>query len=578
MPRLLLCCRQTVVIASICIWAPIAVGQTVIHVSPAGDDSADGSTDHPFKSLSRAQRRIVELGANGGSRWVRVEIAPGEYVLEAPLAIAADASGESSEHPATYVASEGEVRITGGVRITGFRQEGNQWVASIPKSVPLFRDLWVNGRRAVRARSPNNGFFRIVHAGPDNRTSFVVEPSDALSLAHPQTAEVVFLHDWSISRVRLASIDAATHSYQFADPIGAASNNFLISNFEAHPRYFVDSAAELLDEPGEWFLDEAQRKLKYIPRDGEKIETAEFIAPRLEQLLTIRGEAGKSAENICFEGVTFSYTRFDIPRHGYGGVQATLHEKRTEPNDLAKVFPTAAVMLDQASGCRFKNCRFEHFDGTALSATHCQDTRIERSTFSDIGGNGIMIGSLSTADTPIAERNTVENCTIERCGQTFFGAVGVWVGMSVDTTLRNNEIRNLPYTGISVGWCWDARPTICRGHQIRDNNIHHVMQTLSDGSGIYTLGRQPGTMLTGNVIHDIQINPGRAESNGIFMDEGTTEIRVENNTFYGIARAAIRYNEAGKNTVANNRLDGALGGAWQPPTDDALVKQAGPRP
>ena len=106
----------------------------------------------------------------------------------------------------------------------------------------------------------------------------------------------------------------------------------------------------------------------------------------------------------------------------------------------------------------------------------------------------------------------MENCTIERCGQTFFGAVGVWVGMSVDTTLRNNEIRNLPYTGVSVGWCWDARPTICRGHQIRDNNIHHVMQTLSDGGGIYTLGRQPGTVLAGNVIHDIQINSGRAKA------------------------------------------------------------------
>jgi parallel beta-helix repeat protein len=113
---------------------------------------------------------------------------------------------------------------------------------------------------------------------------------------------------------------------------------------------------------------------------------------------------------------------------------------------------------------------------------------------------------------------------------------------------------------------------------IRDNQIHHVMQTLSDGGGIYTLGRQPGTVLSGNVIHDIQINSGRAESNGIFMDEGSTDIRVENNTFYGIARAGIRYNEAGKNTVANNRLDGALGGAWQPPSDDASIKKAGPHP
>jgi hypothetical protein len=576
--RLLSVCRPVAFLVSICICAPSVIGQTVIHVAPGGDDSADGSAAHPLKTLPRSHRRIVELRANSDSRWARVEIAAGEYVLDAPLAIEADASGESPERPVTYVASGGEVRITGGVRITGLRREGNQWIARIPKTMPPFRDLWVNGRRAVRARSPNTGFYRIHETGPDNRTSFVVEPGDSLSLADPQTAEVVFLHDWSMSRVRLASIDATAHTYKFADPIGAASNNFLITNFEAHPRYFVENAAELLDAPGEWFLDERIGELRYFPRDGEKIEIAEFIAPRIDQLLIIRGETGKSVANVCFEGLTFSYARFDIPRHGYGGVQATLHEKRLEANDRTKTFPTSAVMLDRASGCRFKNCRFEHLAGTGLSVAHCQDTRIERSSFSDIGGNGIMIGSLAPTDTPIAERNTVENCTIESCGQTFFGAVGAWIGMSVETTLQNNEIRHLPYTGVSVGWCWDARPTICRGHQIRNNNIHHVMQTLSDGGGIYTLGRQPGTVLEGNIIHDIQINSGRAESNGIFMDEGSTDIRVENNTFYGIARAAIRYNEAGKNIVANNRLEGATGGAWQPPADDASVRHAGPRP
>ena len=217
-----------------------------------------------------------------------------------------------------------------------------------------------------------------------------------MSLADPQTAEVVFLHDWSISRVRFG-IDRRGSPQLSNSPTRLARlpRIFAISNFEAHPRYFVENAPELLDAPGEWFLDEAKGELKYIPRDGEKIETAEFIAPRLEQLLIIRGETGKPVENICFEGLTFSYARFDIPRHGYGGVQATLHEKRSEANDRTKSFPTAAVMLDRAPGCRFKNCRFEHLGGTGLMHAHCQDTRIERSTFSDIGGNGIMIGSLS---------------------------------------------------------------------------------------------------------------------------------------------------------------------------------------
>src|SRR3954447_16691300 len=101
--RLLSICRHVVLIA-ICICAPKVLGQTVIYVAPGGDDSADGRADHPLKTPGRAQRRIVELHANGGSHWVRVEIGAGEYVLDAPLTIAADASGESIEHPVTYAA------------------------------------------------------------------------------------------------------------------------------------------------------------------------------------------------------------------------------------------------------------------------------------------------------------------------------------------------------------------------------------------------------------------------------------------------------------------------------------------
>jgi hypothetical protein len=595
------CLLQVAVCGAVC--APIATAQSVIRVAPNGDDSADGSAAHPFKTLSRAERQVRELRAAGKPAWARIEIAPGEYVLEEPLTFAPNDSGESPEHPITYAATEkGGVRISGGTRITGFRQLGSHWVANVPKSLPPFRELWVNERRAVRARSPNDGFFRIAQAGPDNRTSFVVEPNDLLALAHPEAAEILFLHDWSTSRVRLSSIDAAARTYQLADPIGPGSPIFAISNFELHPRYFVENAPELLDTPGEWFLDAAKNELHYMPRDGEAIHTLEVIAPQLGQLLALRGEGDEFVENVRFEGLTFCHTRFDLPPHGYVESQANWHERRAETQDQTTVAMPAAVTLDRTRDCSFANCRFEHLAAAGLHVAHSQNTKIEHSTFGDLGGNGVMIGSPHGDDVPAAEDNLVENCLIERCGQTFFGAVGVWVGMSVETTVRNNEIRDLPYTGISVGWCWDDRPTICRGHNIRANNIHHVMQLLSDGGGIYTLGRQPGTVLAGNVIHDIPINAGRAESNGFFLDEGTTELLVEANTFYHIARSPIRFHKAGKNTLVANRLalragtpaftynvtnasdmtfmdnEEIAGGAWRPPADDARVKQAGPQP
>jgi hypothetical protein len=128
------------------------------------------------------------------------------------------------------------------------------------------------------------------------------------------------------------------------------------------------------------------------------------------------------------------------------------------------------------------------------------------------------------------------------------------------------------------------------------------MQLLSDGGGIYTLGLQPGTNLTENVIHDVTRNAGRAESNGIFMDEGSTSIAVEGNLIYNIANSPIRFHRAGANKIINNRLvstpgipafsflasdqaamifegnDEIVAEEWKPPANDPTVLHAGPRP
>ncbi len=575
--------------------------QTILHVSPQGDDASDGSLAHPLKTLHGAQQRIRERFAIGTPRWVRVEIAPGRYVLDKPFVLTSSDSGESREHNVTYAAAGGEVTISGGQRLNGWRPAGVQWITDIPATMPAPRDLWVNGRRAIRARSPNTGYFRIDHAGSDNRSSFTVQPNDFSRFTHPQTAEVVFLHDWSISRVRLAGMDATSRTYRFADPIGPNQPQFAISNFEPHPRYFVENAPQLLDAPGEWYFDETTRKAFYMPRDGETVDSAEIVAPRLEQLVVLREERGKPVENVRFEGLTFSYSQFQMPPHGYAGIQACVHERRAHPNDSQDVALTAAVRLENARGCSLSHCRFEHLAACGLHIAHARDCHIESTVFRDIGGNGIMIGSIHRHESPVAENNVIDNCLIEKCGTTFFGAVGLWIGFAADTTVRNNELRALPYSGISVGWAWGDVETVCRHHVIRQNHIHGVMQILSDGGGIYTLGRQPGTVLCENVIHDIPPNAGRAQSNGIFMDEGSTDIRVERNTIYNVARSPIRFNLAGRNEIVANRLATAPGvptfhydgtGAkmmiasneeiadanWRPKPSDPAVKRAGPAP
>jgi hypothetical protein len=163
----------------------------------------------------------------------------------------------------------------------------------------------------------------------------------------------------------------------------------------------------------------------------------------------------------------------------------------------------------------------------------------------DAGGKEIQL---------VSHNNSIGRCRIERCGQSDFGAVGLWIGIASHTQAINNDISQLPYTGISVGWKWDTSPTGCSHNEIANNHIHHVMQTLSDGGGIYTLGRQPETKLLGNHIHDIPTNAGRAESNGMFLDEGTSLIVVEKNLIYGVERSPIRFHQAEKVRLLSNRL------------------------
>ena len=216
--------------------------------------------------------------------------------------------------------------------------------------------------------------------------------------------------------------------------------------------------------------------------------------------------------------------------------------------------------------CVFRDCIFENLGGSGVwLGPGATNNQVIGCQFQDISANGIMIGegrdrivgSLAwwqSAVDQVAKNNLVEDCEIYDCGVQFFGAVGIWCGLTEGTIINNNEVHHLPYTGISIGWMWNPTPTPAKKNLINGNHIHHVMQKLSDGGGIYMLGLQPGSQLTRNLIHDVTLNAGRAESNGMFLDEGITEVMVAENTIYNIAKSPIRFHKATTNIVRDNTL------------------------
>ncbi len=534
-------------------------------VATDGSDANPGTREKPFATLERARDAVRELKRKRGGldRDVTVLIRGGTYRLKEPLVFGPEDSG-TGKFSISYAAAPGEKPVfSGGRVIAGWKKgEGELWTAEVPEAKAgawYFRELFVNGRRAQRARAPNAGFFRVVKAGPDNRTGFAFAKGDLRAFRNIGDAEIVFLHDWSVSRVRVAAVDEAAGTVRLADPIGCSSADFFsIAGFEPHPRYYLENAPELLDSPGEWYLDRGTGVLSYRPLPGEDMTKAEAVAPVLERLLAVEGKPGEaeSVRGLRFEGLGFMHCAFPLPEHGYAEIQAGFHEVRPNPEKKWTNRSTpAAVALRNASGCVFERCEFAHLGGSGVSVEgRSEGNRIAGCRVHDVGGNGIMVGETGNKPELLARNNTVANNLVHDCAALFHGCVGIWVGLTEGTVVAHNEIRDLPYTGVSVGWSWNTSPTQCAKNVVEANHIHDVMLMLSDGGGIYTLGRQPGTALRGNLIHGIPPNAGRSGSNGMFLDEGSSEFVVENNAIYGVAKASIRFHKATALTIRRNAL------------------------
>jgi len=540
------------------------------YVSPHGDDGNPGTRDKPFATLTRVRDALRGEIAKGLSRNLTVFLRGGTYRITEPVVLGPGDSG-TDEFSITYAAPPGEEPvISGGRVISGWRAgAAGTWSATVDEVQAgrwRFRELFINGRRAQRARHPNHGYLRLVRSGPDRRTGFEFQPGDIKNYSDIRDVEVVYLHDWSISRVRAREVDEKKHTITLDQPIGAGSGFWQICGFEPHPRYFLENSREFLDAPGEWHLDVRTGVLTYRPLPGEEIGNLEAIAPVAEQLLVVRGdETGRPVKNLRFRGLTFEHCAFHLPAGGYAGIQAAYHQNRSRGSPGRGIL-SPAVLFEVTRSCRFEECTIRNVGCSGLGfGSRCNKNILQGSCISGVAANGVMIGedrSRQVKGTPwwqsapeeVAAENLLKNNLVEHCGQEFYGAVGIWVGIAAETTISHNEIRHHPYTGVSVGWMWNPTPTPCRGNLLENNHIHHVMQILSDGGGIYTLGLQPGTVIRGNIIHDVPLNLGRAESNGMFLDEGTTDMVIEENVIYNVDRSPLRFHRATENLVRNNIL------------------------
>jgi hypothetical protein len=286
---------------------------------------------------------------------------------------------------------------------------------------------------------------------------------------------------------------------------------------------WIENAYELLNTPGQWYLDKTENLIFYIPLPGEDMSTAKVVAPRLEQLIQ-----GVATQNIRFTGIAFAYATWLEPNTaaGYPEIQAGILEPSEEKT-------LAQISFSGSSNITFSANQFLHLGGVALGfGGGSQSITIGGNTFSDISGGAIMFGDVTDAaqTNPLLQNAnvTLSNNYITQTGVEYEDSVPIFLGYVTHATVEQNEIAGSNYSGISVGWGWSTNATYASNNSISQNWIHDVMQTLMDGGGVYTLSSQPNSSLTGNLIERIgptatcsYSTPGYLGYVGIYHDNGT---------------------------------------------------------
>lgn len=576
-------------------------------VSPTGNDSNPGTVRKPIQSLGTAQ--LLARAASLKGRGVDVELTSGTYTLKKPLKFGARDSGQSGA-PIVWMAAPGASPI-----ISGGASVGNWKVADATKGIYVAkapkgqdsRQLFKNGEEAQRAS--------ISIARSD-----VTVTTSGMTINNPNLDYLASLPEQN--RIEVESEDSFTDRYAVVQSIsgttvtmqqpGWQNNNWGYDTL-AHPfaggQLLLENSYSFL-QPGQWYLDPTAGKVYYRANAGENPNTDSFVLPKLQSLVQIAGSYTKPVHDLSFQGLQFSYSTWLSPGTSIG------YADQQNGSFIAKAFPQPADYLTSCqSGCldfegardswvqmpaavqvaastrvTFSDNLFEHLGQVALGIGNdtdanasgiglgVSDATVHHNYFTDLGGAGVVVGGIMPdahhPSNPAMTNSdvTIDNNFVTDVAKDYKDMSGILSTYVDHAVISHNEVSNLAYDGIDVGWGWGANdaggspdyqnrglynfqpiyttPTTLKDTIVSDNLIHGTKKVFHDGGSLYNLSANPGAVFSGNYIYD------NDHTVGLYLDEGSRYVTEENNVVQDsgvwIFTNASSTNFTSDNTIENN--------------------------
>ncbi len=586
-----------------------------IYVSPSGDDRATGSKEHPFATIERAREEVRRIREEHPDQDVRVCLRGGVYRLKKTVVFTRE-DGAAPGHTVIYEACPGERPVlSGSVPVTSWvklnepveglpeKAFGHVWVADVSyvksikkdqlppstvadqqKEVQLFYTLYQGSERLPRARGKRFDFVRGEEEW-DDPLRFAYPEGELASwpdLANAEMYVVPFPRRWISNMIPLKEVNERDHTACLAYPATYPLQP------PARPYGWVENVLAVLDEPGEWVLDNRNSRLYLWPR-GDRPDSV--YVPVLTELVRVEGTIRyDSPEDLPVTGLVFhgiTFTQGDrLPWHGETGWGLQHDWERFDS-------PTALLRFRGCRNCAVTACHFTTSGGSGVRFDlYAQENRVEGNEFDHLGGVGILFAGYGPGTKDVNRHNTIVNNSIHHTGTIYNGSPGLFIWQSGENRIENNLLYHLPYAGICVTgrivwdtlgisecsrtirwdevggkdvakkfrteqyrwhvpgtWYMREKWLHARNNRVWRNDIHHVMETLGDGNCIYVSGAGGGNQVIENYCHHC---PSKHMNNAIRCDDDQNLTLIKRNIVFRTGGYAEAFLIKGKNDIIEN--------------------------